>query len=78
MLNIVSHKKLTNKESEIAKLVSQGKSNTEIANQLYISRDTVRSHLKSIYRKMNFDSSAAASSHRLILAVEQIKKSLQK
>jgi len=42
---------LTERELEIAKLVKSGWSNQKIANQLYISVNTVKKHLQSIYRK---------------------------
>lgn len=43
---------ITKRECEILVLVSQGLSNKEIANQLYLSRYTVESHIKHIYRKL--------------------------
>lgn len=42
---------LTNTEKEIAKLVSQGFSNKEIAQIRNVSLTTVRTHLISIYQK---------------------------
>lgn len=43
---------LTSRETEILTLVSQGLSNREIADQLCLSRYTVESHIKHIYRKL--------------------------
>ena len=43
---------LTNRETEILNLVAQGMSNREIAEQLFISKYTVESHIKHIYRKL--------------------------
>ena len=43
---------LSKRELEILELVSQGLSNKEIAEQLNISRYTVESHIKHIYRKL--------------------------
>lgn len=42
----------TKREYEILVLVAQGLSNKEIASQLYLSRYTVESHIKHIYRKL--------------------------
>ncbi|MDD5922952.1 MAG: helix-turn-helix transcriptional regulator [Eubacteriales bacterium] len=42
---------LTNREKEIAGLVNQGESNQKIADTLYISLNTVKSHMKNIFRK---------------------------
>lgn len=40
---------LTERQVEIIQLIKQGKSNKEIANQLFISENTVKYHLKIIY-----------------------------
>jgi RNA polymerase sigma factor (sigma-70 family) len=43
---------LTHSEFAVFKLVGLGKSNDEIAAELFVSKDTLRSHLKHIYKKM--------------------------
>ena len=43
---------LSKRELEILELVSQGLSNKEIANHLNLSRYTVESHIKHVYRKL--------------------------
>ena len=43
---------LSKREMGILELVSQGLSNKEIADQLSLSRYTVESHIKHIYRKL--------------------------
>lgn len=45
--------KLTNRESEITKLMSEGLSNKEIANQLKISIKTVQTYIRKVYIKLN-------------------------
>ncbi len=44
---------LTSKEKEILALLVQGKSNKEIAAELFIELSTVKSHLSKIYRQLN-------------------------
>ncbi len=44
--------KLTKREDEILNLVIQGRKNTEIAEELFISRETVRWHLRRLYAKL--------------------------
>lgn len=44
---------LTNREMEIISLLSSGSSNQQIANKLFLSEHTVKSHLYNIFRKIN-------------------------
>ncbi|AXR08186.1 response regulator transcription factor [Salinimonas sediminis] len=46
-----SHPKLTKREITIIELVSKGSQNQEIADQLHISVNTVKTHIYSIFRK---------------------------
>ena len=45
--------KLTPRELEVLQCLTDGLSNQEIASRLVVSEKTVKSHLTSIYRKMN-------------------------
>jgi len=47
---------ITDREREIIVKVMQGKSNEEIAQELFISLATVKTHLHNIYRKIGIDS----------------------
>jgi DNA-binding CsgD family transcriptional regulator len=49
---------LTSREREVARLVSQGKSNREIAEALVLSERTVENHVGNILTKLGFDSRA--------------------
>lgn len=44
---------LTNREIDVLLLVCVGKSNDEIAEELYISANTVRTHMQNIFKKIN-------------------------
>ncbi|HMB25117.1 MAG TPA: helix-turn-helix transcriptional regulator, partial [Anaerolineales bacterium] len=47
---------ITDREHEIIQRVIQGKSNAEIASQLFISLSTVKTHLHNIYKKIGVES----------------------
>ncbi len=49
---IVNRLTLTEREKEILLLLVQGKSNQKISMQLFISVDTVKTHIKNIYKKL--------------------------
>jgi DNA-binding NarL/FixJ family response regulator len=51
--NLMSSDGLTQRESEILALLSEGLSNKEIADRVKISYDTVRAHLRHIYEKLH-------------------------
>ncbi len=52
------HEKLTNREFEIFKLLAQGKTNTQIAEMLFLAVTTVSTHRSKILRKMNLSGNA--------------------
>ena len=54
---------LTKRESEIAHLAAQGLSNQEIGKRLYISENTVKTHLKSVYAKLGIHSRLSIKTH---------------
>ncbi|MEO8830503.1 response regulator transcription factor [Lapillicoccus sp.] len=51
---------LTDRESEILALITQGRSNAEVAAQTYLSPNTVKSYIRSIYRKIDVASRTQA------------------
>jgi len=52
---------LTDRESEILALITQGKSNPQIADLTYLSPNTVKSYSRTIYRKINVSSRIQAA-----------------
>src|SRR3712207_4482523 len=51
---------ITDRESEILALITQGKSNAEVAKLTYLSPNTVKSYIRSVYRKIGADSRTQA------------------
>jgi DNA-binding NarL/FixJ family response regulator len=52
---------LTTREVEILKLVAQGKENSQIATELYISPKTVKNHVASILAKLSIENRIQAA-----------------
>ena len=52
---------LTRRETEILRLVAEGKSNPEVARALWIQEQTVKFHLSNIYRKLGVSNRTAAA-----------------
>ncbi len=53
LLEVLAKYDISGREEEIIRLVSRGKSNKEISDALYISLQTVKHHIHSIYRKLS-------------------------
>ena len=51
---------LTSRETQVLELLSKGKSYTVIADELFIHKETVKSHIKNIYFKLQVHSKAEA------------------
>ena len=51
---------LTDRESEILALITQGKSNAEVAALTFLSPNTVKSYIRTIYRKIDVASRTQA------------------
>lgn len=56
---------LSEREREVLSLLCKGKSYKMIADDLFISSDTVRSHIKSIYKKLEVNSNSQAVARAL-------------
>ncbi|ACU03829.1 MULTISPECIES: response regulator transcription factor [Pedobacter] len=51
---------LTKRETQILSLMSRGKDRSQIANELFIEIETVKTHIKNIYLKLDVNSKADA------------------
>jgi NarL family two-component system response regulator LiaR len=60
---------LTTREREVIRLVALGRNNREIAQELFISEKTVKSHISNLLGKLNLE-------HRTQLAIYAIKNKL--
>ena len=52
---------LTNREVEVLRLIAQGRSNREIAAELYIAEKTAGNHVESVYTKLGVNNRTQAS-----------------
>lgn len=62
---------LTDTEQSVAALATQGLTNREVAERLFMSRYTVDSHLRSIYRKLGVNSRLALT--RVVMETSNIR-----
>lgn len=51
---------LTKRETEILQLISEGKTYTQISEELFISKETTKTHIKNIYSKLQVNSKSEA------------------
>ncbi|OPC95037.1 DNA-binding response regulator [Pasteurella multocida subsp. multocida] len=52
---------LTDREMDVLRLIATGLSNKQIAGQLFISEETVKVHIRNLFRKLNVHSRVAAT-----------------
>lgn len=55
------HQELTNREKEVLFLIAEGKSNQEIADQLFITLKTVKTHVSNILSKLEVEDRTQAA-----------------
>jgi DNA-binding NarL/FixJ family response regulator len=57
----LQREELTQREQEILQLIVKGRSNKEISAALFISEDTVKTHLKTLFQKMGVSARTEAA-----------------
>ena len=60
---------LTERETQILRMVVEGMSNKAIANRLGLGEGTIKSHLRNIYRKLQVRTRAEAAAHAVQLDI---------
>lgn len=61
---------LTNRERDILGLLSEGRSNRDIAQNLYLSEKTVKAHLAAIFRKLGVTNRTQAAMAAVSMGIE--------
>jgi DNA-binding NarL/FixJ family response regulator len=59
-------RRLTTREEEILALLGKGYKNREIADALFISRETVRWHIRGIYSKLNLHDRQSLTQYSIV------------
>ncbi|MDB5057027.1 MAG: response regulator transcription factor, partial [Chloroflexi bacterium] len=54
------HTILSKREDEVLRLVAEGLTNKEIARELFVTENTVKTHVTSLFNKLGVDSRARA------------------
>lgn len=58
--NLVSEESLTSREIQVLKQLATGKSISQIGKELHVSQNTMKTHLRNIYRKLRVNSRKSA------------------
>jgi LuxR family maltose regulon positive regulatory protein len=67
--NVANAAALSRRESDILRLIGEGFSNKEIARELAIAPETVKTHLKHVFAKLNVEKRAQAVSRAQVLGL---------
>jgi len=72
--NVKFYRKITQRETEIINLIAQEYTNKEIAKQLFISIDTVKTHRKNLLSKLLVSNAAGLVRRGIELNLIKISK----
>lgn len=70
-LNIVLHDKLSAREQEILDLLALGLSNKEIGEKLFVSVNTIKTHILSLYNKLDVKNRTQAAIKGSLLKIQE-------
>jgi DNA-binding NarL/FixJ family response regulator len=72
-----SPEELTERETEVLRLLARGKANKQIASELSVEEKTVKTHISSILRKLGFQSRTQAALHAVrtgLVSVDELSE----
>jgi DNA-binding NarL/FixJ family response regulator len=61
----IAFQDLTSQERQVLQLIAEGKTNREIATDLFLSEGTVRNYVSSILSKLNVSNRAEAAAYAI-------------
>jgi NarL family two-component system response regulator LiaR len=70
-----SPEELTERETEVLKLLARGKANKQIASELFVEEKTVKAHVSSIFRKLGVQSRTQAALYAVrtgLVSIEEL------
>jgi two-component system, NarL family, response regulator LiaR len=68
---------LTERETEVLKLIARGKANKQVARELFVAVSTVKTHVNNLYRKLDVSSRTQAAlyaAHVGLVSTEEISE----
>jgi DNA-binding NarL/FixJ family response regulator len=65
---------LTRQQKTITTLIGAGKTNDDIAKELFVSVNTVKVHIRSIYRRLGLED--GAQNNRVVVALYAIRSGM--
>jgi DNA-binding NarL/FixJ family response regulator len=72
-----SPEELTDRETDVLKLLARGKANKQIASELFVEEKTVKAHVSGILRKLGVQSRTQAALHAVrigLVSVDEISE----
>lgn len=73
----MSPEALTERETEVLKLLARGQANKQIASSLFVEEKTVKAHVSSILRKLGVQSRIQAALHAIrtgLVSVDELSE----
>ena len=65
---------LTERETEVLRLLARGKANKQIARELFVAVSTVKTHVNNLYRKLDISSRTQAALYAARIGLVSLKE----